>query len=67
VGLEVHDSERYQDCWYRYGEIEGESSGFSGLHDAEAASAKSCADKRSRGEISVGVSEGTSGVTGMQG
>jgi len=30
------------------------------------ASAKRCADKRSR-EISVGESEGTSGMTGMQG
>jgi len=35
--------------------------------DAEAARAKWCADKRSREEISVGESEGTSGMTGMQG
>ena len=32
--------------------------------DAEAASAR-CADKQSREEISVGESEGTSGMTGM--
>ena len=34
--------------------------------NTEAASAKLCADKRSREEISVGESEGTSGMTGMQ-
>ena len=34
---------------------------------AEAASAKRCEDKRSREEISVGESEGTSRITGMQG
>jgi len=34
--------------------------------NAEAASVK-CADKRSRDEITVGESEGTSGMTGMQG
>jgi len=34
--------------------------------DAEAVSAR-CADKQSREEISVGESEGTSGMTGMQG
>jgi len=35
--------------------------------DAEAATTKCCADKRSREEISVEESEGTSGITGMQG
>jgi len=35
--------------------------------NAEAARAKRCADKWSREEISVGESEGTSGMTGMQG
>ena len=35
--------------------------------DTKAARAKCCADKRSREEISVGESEGTSGMTGMQG
>jgi len=35
--------------------------------NAEAASANRCADKRSREEISVGESEGTSGMTGMLG
>jgi len=39
---------------------------FSG-GNAEAASAKWCADKRSREEIIVGESEGTSGMTSMQG
>jgi len=35
--------------------------------DAETASAKWCADKRSGEKISVGETEGTSGMTGMQG
>jgi len=39
---------------------------FTGCN-AETASAKRCADKRSREEISVGETEGTSGMTDMQG
>ena len=40
---------------------------FRGCCNAEAASAKGGADKRSREELSVGESEGTSGMTDMQG
>jgi len=35
--------------------------------NAKTASAKRCADKQSREEISVGESEGTGRMTGMQG
>jgi len=58
------DDGRCQD-WYRYGEMRARVPNFTGCN-AKTASAKWYADKRGGEKISVGESEGTSGMTCMQ-